>query len=46
MPTIHAEGWPTTAHESAVARRSVGAQAAADSVPAVVRIAIPAPTGT
>jgi hypothetical protein len=46
MPTIHAEGWPTSAHESTAARRSGATHSAAASVPAVVKTAIPAPTGT
>ena len=45
MPTIHAAGWPISAHESVAARRSAGTHSPAASVPAVVRIATPAPTG-
>ena len=45
MPTIQAAGWPMSTHESVAARRAGGTHSAAASVPAVVRIAMPAPTG-
>ena len=46
MPTIHAAGWPASAHESALARRSAGTHSAAATVDVVVSTATATPTGT
>ena len=44
MPTIHAAGWPISAHERTCLRRASGAHSAAAAVPALTRSATPTPT--
>jgi hypothetical protein len=46
MPTSHAAGWPTSAQDSTRVRCAGETHSAAASVPAVVTMATPIPTGT